>query len=58
MRHREDSPKREVHCNRGLTKKNRNISNEQPNPTYIRTGGTTTKKARENRRKEIIKIRA
>ena len=38
-------------------KKYRNISNNQPNPTSIRTGGTTTK-PRVSRRKEIIKIRA
>ena len=38
-------------------KKYRNISDNQPNPTSIRTGGTTTK-PRVSRRKEIIKIRA
>ena len=36
---------REVHSDTGLPKKDRNISNEQPNPTSTRTGGTTTNKA-------------
>ena len=39
----EGSPEREVHSNTGLPKKNRNISNKQPNPTPTRTRGTTTK---------------
>ena len=38
-------------------KKDRNISNKQPNPTSTRTGGKTTK-LRASRKKEIIKIRA
>ena len=33
MGHKEISPEREVHSNRSLTKKDRNISNKQPNPT-------------------------
>ena len=37
------SPEREVHSNTGLPRKDRNISNKQPNPTSTRTGGTTTK---------------
>ena len=37
-------------------KKDRNISNKQPNHTSTRTEGTTTK-PRVSRRKEIIKIR-
>ena len=37
------SPEMEVHSNTGLHKKNRNISNKQPNPTPTRTRGTTTK---------------
>ena len=37
-------------------KKDRNISNKQPNPTSTRTGGKTTK-LRASRKKEIIKIR-
>ena len=57
MAHSKGSPEREVHSNTGLPKKERNISNKQPNPTCIRTGGTTTK-PRVSRRKEITKIRA
>ena len=41
----EGSPEREVHSNTGLPKKDRKISNKQPNPTSIRTRGTTTNKA-------------
>ena len=37
MGHSEGSPGREVHSDTGLPKKNRNISNKQPNPTPIRT---------------------
>ena len=43
MGHSKGSPEREVHSDTGLPKKNRNISNKQPNPTPIRTRGTTTK---------------
>ena len=43
--HREGSPEREVHSDTGLPKKNKNSSNNQPNPTPTRTGGTTTDKA-------------
>ena len=32
-------------------KKNRNISNKQPNPTPTRTGGTTTKMAQSKQKK-------
>ena len=42
---RKGCPDREVHSNAGLPKKDRNISNKQPNPTSTRTGGTTTDKA-------------
>ena len=45
MWHSTGSPEREVHSNTGLLKKYRNISNEQPNPISIRTGGTETNKA-------------
>ena len=45
MGHSEGSPKREVHNDTGLPKKDTNISNKHPNPTPIRTGGTTTKTA-------------
>ena len=53
MGHSEDSLEREVH----LPAKDRNISKKQPNPTSVRTGGTTTTKPRASRRKEIIKNR-
>ena len=39
----EGSPERGLHSDTGLPKKDRNISNKQPNPTPTRTGGTTTK---------------
>ena len=45
MRHSKVSPEREVHSDTGLPKKDRNISNKRPNPTSIRTGGTTINKA-------------
>ena len=43
MGHSEGSAEREVHRNSVLPKKDRNISNKQPNPTPTRTRGTTTK---------------
>ena len=43
MGHSKGSPEREVHSHTGPLKKNRNISNKQPNPTSTRTQGTTTK---------------
>ena len=57
MGHSEGSPKREVHSDTGLPKKDRNISSKQPDPTSTRTRGKKTK-PRVNRRKEITKIRA
>ena len=45
MGHIEGSPEREVHIHTGPLKKDRNISNKQPNPTPTRTQGTTTKTA-------------
>ena len=44
MGHSKGSPEREVDSNTGLPKKNKSISNNQPNPTSTRTGGTTTNK--------------
>ena len=41
--HRKGSPEREVHSNTDLPKKNRNISNKQPNPTPTRIRRTTAK---------------
>ena len=43
MGQREGRHEKEVHSDTGLSKKNRNISNKQPNPTPTRTWGTTTK---------------
>ena len=43
MGHSKGSPESEVHNGTGLPKKNRNISNKQPNRTPTRTRGTTTK---------------
>ena len=45
MGHSEGSPEREVCSNTGLPKKDKNISNKQPNPTSTGTGETTTNKA-------------
>ena len=45
MGHSEGGPEREVHINTGLLRKDRNISNKQPNPTSTRIGGTRTSKA-------------
>ena len=45
MGHCKGSPERELHSDQGLPKKDRNISNKQPNCTYIRTGQTTANKA-------------
>ena len=41
----EGSPEREVHSHTGLPKKDRHISNKQPNPTSTRTRRITTKTA-------------
>ena len=48
MGHSEGSPEREVHSNTGLPKKDRNISNKQPNCTSTRIGGTTTDKTQRD----------
>ena len=45
MGHNKDSPEREVHSDTGLPKKDRNISNKQPNPSPTKIGGTTIKTA-------------
>ena len=50
MGHSEGSPGREVHSNIGLPKKNRNISNKQPNPIPTRTRGIT--KTAQSKEKE------
>ena len=56
MGNSEGIPKREVHSSTGLPKKDRNISNKQPNT--MRTGETTTNKAQNEQKEGIIKIRA
>ena len=43
MGHIEGSPEREVLSDIGLPKRARNTSNKQPNPSSVRTGGTTNK---------------
>ena len=48
----------EVLSDTGLPKKDRNISNKQPNPTSTRTGEQQQRQLRASRRKEITKIRA
>ena len=58
MGHSEGSTKREVHSDTDIPKKDKNISNKQPNSTSAKTGGTTTNKPRASRMKEITKIRA
>ena len=54
MENSEGSLERKLHRNTCLPKKDRKISNKQPNPTCTRTGGTTTNKAQVSRKKEII----
>ena len=50
MGHREGSPEREVHSDTGLPKKDRKISNKQPNSIPKRTRGTTTNKAQSKQK--------
>ena len=57
MGHSESTPKREVHSNTGLPKKDRNISNKQPKPIYTRTGGTTTSKYKEGNNQDQRRIK-
>ena len=45
MGHSEGSPERVVHSNTDLPKKDRNISDKQPNTIPTRTGGTARKTA-------------
>ena len=58
MGHSEGNPEKEVHSDTGLSKKDRNISNKQPNTIPTRTGRTTTNKAQSKQKKKITKIRA
>ena len=57
MGHSEGRPESKVHSNTDLPKKDRNISNKQPNPVSTRTAGTTTNKA-QSQQKEENNIRA
>ena len=56
MRHSKDSPEREVHSNTSLPKKDRNISNKQPNPTLRELEKQQQRQPRASRRKEITRI--
>ena len=58
MGHSKGSPEREGHSDTGLPKKNRNISNKQPNHTRTTTQGTTTKTAQSKQKEGQTKIRA
>ena len=58
MGHSEHSPEREVHSATGLPKKDRNISNKQPNPTFTKTRGTTTKTTQSKYKKGNTRIKA
>ena len=44
MGHSKGSPEWEVHSDTGLPRKDRKISNKQPNPASTRTGGAPTNK--------------
>ena len=50
MGHSEGSPGREVQSHTGLPKKDRNLSNKQPNPMPKRTQGRTTKTAQSKQK--------
>ena len=50
MGHSKANPEGEVRSDTGLPKKNRNISNKQPNPTPTRNRGTTTKTTQSKHR--------
>ena len=58
MGHSKGSPEREVHSDTGLPKKDRNISNKQPNPMPTRTRGTTMKTTQSKYKEGNPKIRA
>ena len=58
MGHSKGSPERKVHSDTGLPKKNRNISNKQPNPTPTELEEQQQIQPRASTRKEITKIRA
>ena len=52
MRHSKGSPEREGHSNTTLPKKDKNISNKQPNPISTRTRETTTNKPQSEEKEE------
>ena len=58
MGHSKVRPEREVHSDEDLPKKNRNISNKQPNPTPTRLEEQQQRQPRASTRNEITKIRA
>ena len=58
MGHSKGSPERELHSDTGLPKKNRNISNKQPNLHLQQLKEEQQRQPRANRRKEITKIKA
>ena len=58
MGHSKRRPKRVVPGDTGLSKKDRNISNKEPNPTPKRSEEQQQGESRASRRKEITKIGA
>ena len=57
MGHSKGSPEMEVHSNRGLSKKDRNISNKQPNPTLRELEKQQQRQPIASRRNKITMIR-
>ena len=57
MGHSKGSPERELHSDTGLPKKNRNISNKQPNLHLQQLKEEQQRQPRASRRKETAKIR-
>ena len=58
MGHHKGSPGREVHSYTDLPKKDRNISNKQPDRIPTRLEEQQQRQPRASRRKEVTKIRA
>ena len=50
MEHSKGNSERKVHSDTGLSKKDRIISNKQPNRRPTRTGGTTTQTAQSKQK--------
>ena len=61
MGHSEGSTEKEFHSDTGLSKKDRNISNKQPNNMPIKSQGTTTKttqsKQKEGNNQDKIRVK-